>query len=52
MVENDLVYVSGQLPFADGKLMTGKLGEDLSVEQGQAAARACGLMIIAQLKTA
>ena len=43
-------YLSGQLPFVDGKLMTGRLGEDVSLEDGQAAARACGLMIVAQLK--
>ncbi len=52
VVENDVAYVSGQLPFVDGKLATGRLGEDVSLEDGQAAARACGLMILAQLKTA
>jgi len=43
-------HLSGQLPFVDGKLVTGRLGEDVSLEDGQAAARACGLMIVAQLK--
>ncbi len=52
VVEEDMAYVSGQLPFVDGELVTGRLGEDVSLEQGQAAARACGLMILAQLKTA
>ena len=47
-----LAHVSGQLPFIDGKLVTGRLGEDVSVEQGNAAAQACGLMILAQLKAA
>jgi len=47
-----LAHVSGQLPFIDGRLVTGRLGEDLSVEDGTAAARACGLMILAQLKAA
>jgi len=32
--------------------VTGRLGEDISVEAGTAAARACGLMILAQLKAA
>ena len=52
VVENDVAYVSGQLPFDDGELITGRLGDDVSLEQGQAAARACGLMILAQLKGA
>ena len=45
-----MLHVSGQLPFKDGRLMTGRLGDDVSLEQGQEAARACGLMLVAQLK--
>ncbi len=45
-----LLHLSGQLPFVDGKLVTGRLGESVSLEDGQAAAQACGLMIVAQLK--
>ena len=45
-----MAYVSGQLPFVDGKLVTGRLGEDVSLDDGTAAARACGIMILAQLK--
>lgn len=52
VVSGGMAYVSGQLPFVDGKLVTGRLGENVSVEDGQAAARACGLMILAQLKAA
>jgi enamine deaminase RidA (YjgF/YER057c/UK114 family) len=52
VVAGGLAHVSGQLPFIDGKLVTGRLGEDVSVEQGNAAAQACGLMILAQLKAA
>lgn len=52
VVHNGLVHVSGQLPFIDGALVTGRLGEDVSLEQGTAAARACGLMILAQVKAA
>ena len=52
VVAGNLAYVSGQLPFVDGKLVTGRLGEDVSLEQGQAAARACALMILAQLQAA
>lgn len=52
VVASGLAYVSGQLPFIGGKLVTGRLGEDVSLEQGTAAARACGLMILAQLDAA
>jgi enamine deaminase RidA (YjgF/YER057c/UK114 family) len=52
VVAGGLAHVSGQLPFVDGKLVTGRLGEDLTCEQGAEAARACGLMILAQLKAA
>lgn len=50
---NGLLHISGQLPFrADGSLMTGRLGEDVDVEGGRAAAERCGLMLIAQIKAA
>jgi enamine deaminase RidA (YjgF/YER057c/UK114 family) len=49
---NGLLYVSGQISFADGAIVTGRLGETADVAAGQAAARLCGLMIIAQLKKA
>ena len=49
VVQNDFAHVSGQLPFIDGELVTGRLGEDVSLDDGIAAARACGLMILAQL---
>jgi len=52
VVAGGLAYVSGQLPFIDGRLVTGRLGEDVSLGQGTAAARACGLMILAQLDAA
>ena len=52
VVHGSMTYVSGQLPFVDGQLVTGKLGQDIGLERGQAAARACGLMILAQLRAA
>jgi enamine deaminase RidA (YjgF/YER057c/UK114 family) len=52
VVTGNLAHVSGQLPFVDGQLVTGRLGEDVSLERGAAAARACGLMILAQLQAA
>jgi enamine deaminase RidA (YjgF/YER057c/UK114 family) len=52
VVAGGLAHVSGQLPFVGGALVTGRLGESVSLEQGAEAAQACGLMILAQLKAA
>ncbi|NNC59464.1 MAG: RidA family protein [Erythrobacter sp.] len=52
VVHGGFAHVSGQLPFIDGDLVKGRLGDDVSLEDGMAAARACGLMILAQLKAA
>ncbi|RST29839.1 RidA family protein [Sphingomonas ginkgonis] len=50
---NGLLHISGQISFAeDGSLITGRLGEDVDLEAGQAAARRCGIMLIAQMKAA
>ena len=48
----DLVFISGQVPKNDAGLMTGTLGEDATVEEGVAAAEACALALIAQMKAA
>src|SRR5687767_9670128 len=47
-----LLHISGQLPFDDGQLMTGRLGEDRDLEFGQRAARRCGIMLLAQMRAA
>jgi enamine deaminase RidA (YjgF/YER057c/UK114 family) len=52
VVHGGFAHVSGQLPFVDGRVVKGRLGDDLSVAEGQAAARACALMILAQLEAA
>jgi enamine deaminase RidA (YjgF/YER057c/UK114 family) len=52
VIAGGLAYVSGQLPFIDGVLVKGRLGEDVTTGEGYDAARACGLMILAQLKAA
>jgi enamine deaminase RidA (YjgF/YER057c/UK114 family) len=52
VVHGRLAHVSGQLPFVGGELVTGRLGGDLTVEQGKQAAQACALMILAQLEAA
>ena len=52
VIAGGLAHVSGQLPFVNGELVKGRLGETVSLEDGVAAARACGLMVLAQLKAA
>jgi len=52
VVAGGLAHVSGQLPFIDDVLVKGRLGEDVTTGEGYEAARACGLMILAQLKAA
>ena len=52
VIAGGLAYVSGQVSFVNGALVKGRLGEDLDVDQGIAAAQGCGLMILAQLKAA
>jgi enamine deaminase RidA (YjgF/YER057c/UK114 family) len=52
-VAGELAHVSGQVPLEDGKPMTvGKLGAELSIEQGQASARRCALQALAALRDA
>ncbi|MEG3163487.1 RidA family protein [Sphingomonas sp. PB2P19] len=52
VLAGNLLHISGQLPFKDGKLVTGRLGDGVSVEDGQEAAKLCALMICAQVKAA
>ena len=52
VVTGGLAHVSGQLPFINGELVTGRMGADVGMERGQQAARACGLMILSQLDAA
>ena len=49
----NLVFTSGQLPWRDGEIAyAGKLGDELTEEEGYQAARQCALNAIAQLKAA
>ncbi|MEP3890629.1 MAG: RidA family protein [Hellea sp.] len=49
----NMVFIAGQTSVgADGVMVTGRLGEDLNLDTGQAAARLCGLRLIAQMKAA
>lgn len=52
-VTGKLVVISGQIPLRDGAVaFTGKVGVDLTPEQGQEAARVCFINLLAQLKAA
>ncbi len=49
MVIENLIFISGQIPVWNGELQyNGKVGDDLSIEDGIASARLCGLNLIAQ----
>ncbi|HTZ79626.1 MAG TPA: RidA family protein [Stellaceae bacterium] len=49
----DLLFVAGQLPIWNGeRRFAGKLGRELSIEEGQQAARICGLNLLAQVRNA
>ena len=49
----NLLYISGQLPIdSDGKLIKGKVGGKLTLEDGQNAAKICAINILAQAKKA
>ena len=53
VVTGKLVFVAGQVPFVDGELKyVGQVGTDIALEEAQAAARVCGLNLIAQVKAA
>ena len=52
VISGNLVFISGQISKIGDQEVRGRLGEDLSVEQGQAAARLSGLNLIAQMKAA
>lgn len=47
-----LIFISGQVSLTASGLLKGRLGEDLTIEEGYHAARACGLQLLAQLRVA
>ena len=52
VLAGNLLHISGQLPFKDGQLVTGRLGDGVSLEDGQEAAKLCALMLVAQMRAA
>ena len=52
-ITKNLLYISGQLPVDDnGKIIKGKIGKDLKIEDGQKASMLCVLNILSQAKKA
>ncbi len=53
VISGNLAFVSGQIPMAQGEVKyKGRVGVDLTIEQGQEAARLCCINIVTQLKNA
>ncbi len=52
-ISGNTLYIAGQIPFLNGvRAHIGRLGENMGIEDGQAAARACALNILAQVMDA
>ncbi|MDZ3832102.1 MAG: RidA family protein [Sphingopyxis sp.] len=47
--QGGVLHISGQLPFRDGQVVTGRLGDDLDEVAGYEAARRCAVMLLAQI---
>ncbi|WP_262695573.1 RidA family protein [Kordiimonas aquimaris] len=53
VIFGNMVSISGQVPFVDGKpAYTGTVGDDVSMDDACAAARLCGINLIAQMNAA
>jgi enamine deaminase RidA (YjgF/YER057c/UK114 family) len=53
VVHGGLLHISGQIPFGeDGQLIRGRIGDDMTMKEGAAAARRCGIGLLAQMQAA
>lgn len=53
VITNNLVFISGQLPFIDGKLtIRGKVGDNVSLDDAVKMSEACAKALLSQLKAA
>lgn len=52
VITGNLLFISGQVSVTPDELIKGRLGENMTLEQGQQAARTCGINLIAQMKSA
>jgi enamine deaminase RidA (YjgF/YER057c/UK114 family) len=50
VLSGDLLFVSGQISIGPDGFITGRLGADMSLENGAAAARNCAISLLAQVK--
>lgn len=48
----DILYISGQISNGPDGFITGKLGDDMSTEEGAKAAKSCAISLLAQVKAA
>lgn len=48
VISGNMLYISGQLPVADGQMVKGHLGDTVTTEQGYEAAKICAVNILAQ----
>jgi enamine deaminase RidA (YjgF/YER057c/UK114 family) len=52
VMSGNLLFVSGQVSITPDGLIKGRLGDDMTLEQGQAAARWCAINLLAQMHAA
>lgn len=52
VISGNMVFISGQISRAGSEEYVGKVGQDISQEDGEKAARTCALALLAQLKAA
>ena len=48
----NILFVSGQISLQDGEMIKGRLGENMTTEEGALAARACAINLLSQVKSA
>ena len=52
VISGNLLFISGQGPINENGLITGKVGLDLTLDEGKIAAKECGKMILSQAQKA
>jgi enamine deaminase RidA (YjgF/YER057c/UK114 family) len=53
VLHGGLLHISGQIPFdTDGQLIRGRIGDTMTMKEGEAAARRCAVGLLAQMQTA
>ena len=53
VLHGGLLHISGQIPFdTEGQLIRGRIGDTMTMKEGEAAARRCAVGLLAQMQTA